>query len=160
MDNTTSSLYQTYDNFCLPHASLRRALLHPEPTKGTGSAKEWRPCTPAMAAGLSDRVWTLREVLLYRVPPWLIYDTAPEGLGTLLICPTNTVGWVRCPPTPGEKCAGGDSDPRGPGLDRPPAHRLTRRTRLQCSPHCGLAAIGTGGARTGLSLAGGRHSTA
>ncbi len=26
--------------------------------------------TPAMAAGLTDHVWTLREVLLYRVPPW------------------------------------------------------------------------------------------
>ena len=23
-----------------------------------------------LAAGLTDRVWTLREVLLYRVPPW------------------------------------------------------------------------------------------
>ena len=23
-----------------------------------------------MAAGLTDRVWTLRQVLLYRVPPW------------------------------------------------------------------------------------------
>jgi hypothetical protein len=23
-----------------------------------------------MAAGLTDRVWTLREVLLCRVPPW------------------------------------------------------------------------------------------
>jgi hypothetical protein len=35
-----------------------------------GSAKQWQPCTPAMAAGLTDRVWTLREVLLFRVPPW------------------------------------------------------------------------------------------
>jgi hypothetical protein len=25
---------------------------------------------PAMAAGLTDHVWTLREVLLLRVPPW------------------------------------------------------------------------------------------
>ncbi len=23
-----------------------------------------------MAAGLTDHVWTLKEVLLYRVPPW------------------------------------------------------------------------------------------
>jgi IS1 family transposase/transposase-like protein len=63
-------LYHTYYNFCLPHASLRVPLVHPEPTKGTGSAKCWGPRTPAMAAGLTDRVWTLREVLLYRVPPW------------------------------------------------------------------------------------------
>jgi hypothetical protein len=40
------------------------------PTTGTGAAKQWRPQTPAMAAGLTDRVWTLREVLLFRVPPW------------------------------------------------------------------------------------------
>ena len=35
-----------------------------------GSTKQWRPCTPAMVAGLTDHVWTLREVLPYRVPPW------------------------------------------------------------------------------------------
>jgi IS1 family transposase len=64
------ALYQTYYNFCLPHASLRQALPQPEPTKGTGSTKQWRPCTPAMSAGLTDRVWTLREVMLYRVSPW------------------------------------------------------------------------------------------
>jgi hypothetical protein len=58
-----------YYNFCLPHTSLRQALPHPVPTNATGSAKQWRPCTPAMRAGLTDRVWTLREVLLYRVPP-------------------------------------------------------------------------------------------
>ena len=64
------ALYHGYDTFCLPHASLRQPLLQPEPTNGTGSAKQWRPCTPAMAAGLTDHVWTLREVLLFRVPPW------------------------------------------------------------------------------------------
>ena len=62
-------LYQVYYNFCLPHASLRQPLLVPEATHGTGSAKRWRPCTPAMAAGLTNHVWTLREVLLSRVPP-------------------------------------------------------------------------------------------
>src|SRR5215831_6657638 len=60
------ALYQTYHNFCLPHASLHQALPQLVPTNGTGSAKTWRPCTPAMAAGLTDRVWTLREVLLFR----------------------------------------------------------------------------------------------
>jgi hypothetical protein len=64
------ALYHVYYNFCLPHASLRQALAEPIATKGTGSAKLWRPCTPAMAAGLTDHVWSLREVLLYRVPPW------------------------------------------------------------------------------------------
>src|SRR5712691_8835357 len=64
------ALYHVYYNFCLPHASLRQPLLQPEPTHGTGSAKRWQPHTPAMAAGLTDQVWTLREVLLFRVPPW------------------------------------------------------------------------------------------
>jgi hypothetical protein len=63
-------VYHAYYNFCLPHASLRQPLLIPEPTNGSGSAKRWRPCTPAMAAGVTDHVWTLKEVLLYRVPPW------------------------------------------------------------------------------------------
>src|SRR3989441_353110 len=63
-------LFQGYHNFCLPHASLCLPQAAPEPTKGSGSAKLWRPCTPAMAAGLTDRVWSLREVLLFRVPPW------------------------------------------------------------------------------------------
>jgi IS1 family transposase len=70
------SLYQMYHNFCLPHASLPLPLPQPEPTHGNGSAKRWRPRTPAMAAGLTDHVWTLREVLLFRVPPW----PQPEGV--------------------------------------------------------------------------------
>jgi hypothetical protein len=64
------AVYHCYYNFCLPHASLRQALAQPEPTNGTGSAKQWQPHTPAMAAGLTDHVWTLREALLFRVPPW------------------------------------------------------------------------------------------
>ena len=69
-------VYHGYYNFCLPHGSLRQPLPQPVPTNGTGSAKQWRPCTPAMAAGLTDHVWTLREVLLFRVPPW----PQPAGL--------------------------------------------------------------------------------
>jgi len=64
------ALYHVYYNFCLPHASLRQPLSQSEPTHGTGSAKRWQPQTPAMAAGLTDHVWTLRAVLLFRVPPW------------------------------------------------------------------------------------------
>ena len=64
------ALFQTYHNFCLPHASLRQPLPQPVPTNGTGSAKRWQPQTPAMAAGLTDHVWSLREVLLFPIPPW------------------------------------------------------------------------------------------
>jgi hypothetical protein len=38
---------------------------------GTGAIKRWQPRTPAMAARLTERVRSLREVLLYRVPQWL-----------------------------------------------------------------------------------------
>jgi hypothetical protein len=64
------AVFHCYDNCCLPHASVRQSLPPPEPTHGTGSATQWRPCTPAMAAGLTNHVWTLREGLLFRVPPW------------------------------------------------------------------------------------------
>ena len=64
------ALFQVYHNFVLPHASLRQPLLIPAATNGRDSAKVWRSCTPAMAAGLTDHVWSLKEVLLFRVPPW------------------------------------------------------------------------------------------
>jgi IS1 family transposase len=70
------ALFQVYHNFVVPHASLRRPLASPEATNGRGSAKVWRPCTPAMAAGLTDHVWSLKAVLLYRVPPWPQAQTA------------------------------------------------------------------------------------
>jgi IS1 family transposase len=63
-------LFQVYHNFVLPHASVRQALATPMATNGQGSAKVWGPCTPAMAAGLTDHGWSLKEVLLYRVPLW------------------------------------------------------------------------------------------
>src|SRR5262244_2872735 len=64
------AVFHCYYNFCLPHASVRWPVPQPEPTHGAGAATLWRPCTPAMAAGLTDHVWTLREMLLFRVPPW------------------------------------------------------------------------------------------
>ena len=63
-------LFQVYHNFVLPHASLRQALGEPKATNSSGSAKMWPLRTPAMAAGLTDHVWSLKEVLFYRVPPW------------------------------------------------------------------------------------------
>jgi hypothetical protein len=63
-------VFHVYHNFVLPHTSLRQALAKPAPTNGRGAAQRWQPCTPAMAAGLTDHVWSLKEVLCYRVPPW------------------------------------------------------------------------------------------
>ena len=64
------SLARAYHNFCLPHASLRLPLPQPLPTRGNGSPKKWQPRTPAMAAGLTDRIWRMEELLLLRIPPW------------------------------------------------------------------------------------------
>jgi hypothetical protein len=63
-------LFQVYHNFVVPHTSLRQRLPLPEVPNGRGTAQVWRPCTPAMAAGLTDHVWSLAEVLCYRIPPW------------------------------------------------------------------------------------------
>jgi hypothetical protein len=62
------ALFHVYHNFVLPHASLRLPL--PDTIRGTGAVKRWQQRTPAMAAGLTDRVWNPREVLISRVPPW------------------------------------------------------------------------------------------
>src|SRR5256884_23160 len=64
------ALFHVYHNFVVPHASLRQRLPLPEATSGSGSAKVWRPCTPAMAAGLTNSMWSLKEGLCSRVPPW------------------------------------------------------------------------------------------
>ena len=59
-----------YYHFVVPHRSLRQRLPYPLPTKGQkGSRKKWKPVTPAMAAGLTDHVWTMDELLSFRVPP-------------------------------------------------------------------------------------------
>ena len=63
-------LFLGYCNLCLPHASLRQPLPRLIPTKGNGSPKKWQPRTPAMAADLTDHVWSVGEFLLFRVPPW------------------------------------------------------------------------------------------
>jgi IS1 family transposase len=64
------AVFQTYHNIVLPHASLRLPLPELEPNSKLGALKRWQPRTPAMAAGLTDRGWSVREVLRYRVPPW------------------------------------------------------------------------------------------
>ena len=48
-------------NFCWDHASLRLAA-------PAGAGHRWQERTPAMAAGLTDHRWTLRELLSFPVP--------------------------------------------------------------------------------------------
>ncbi len=63
-------LFQAYYNVCLPHASLQQTL----PVVSIDASDRGIPyrqkTTPAMAAGLTDHAWSLREFLLFRVPPW------------------------------------------------------------------------------------------
>lgn len=66
-----------YYHLVLPHHSLRQRLPVPEPTRGTGSPRRWRSVTPAMAAGITDHVWTTTELLSYRVPAEFL-DRLPE----------------------------------------------------------------------------------
>jgi IS1 family transposase len=57
-----------YTHVVLPHDRLGQEWPMAEPTRGTGSPRRWQPRTPAMAAGLTDHVWTTDEWLSYRVP--------------------------------------------------------------------------------------------
>jgi len=57
-----------YYHFARHHASLRVKLPEPIPTRGNGSPKKWQQRTPAMAAGLTDHRWSLRELLMCPVP--------------------------------------------------------------------------------------------
>ncbi len=55
-----------YYHFVRPHRGL--CLAEPVPTQGT--PKKWEPRTPAMAANLTDHIWTLEELLMFHAPPW------------------------------------------------------------------------------------------
>ena len=57
-----------YYHFVRPHRGLRRRLPEPIPTKGNGSPKKWEKRTPAMSAELTDHIWSLQELLTFRVP--------------------------------------------------------------------------------------------
>jgi len=50
-------------NFVRPHLSLREEMS--QPIKG----RKWEQRTPAMAAGLTDHIWSLEELLSYRITP-------------------------------------------------------------------------------------------
>ena len=54
----------TYYHFVRCHAGLRVTLPEPIPTRGNGSPKKWQQRTPAMAAGLTDHQWSLKELLM------------------------------------------------------------------------------------------------
>lgn len=57
-------LVGTVYNFCTCHESLRVPLY-----VGRIGRKHWVPRTPAMAAGITDHLWSVFELLSYHVPP-------------------------------------------------------------------------------------------
>ena len=76
------TIFQASHHFVVPHASLRVPLSEVETIPTTEALKRWQPRTPAMAAGLTDRLWSLREILMYRVPPWPQWSVK-ERLGNI-----------------------------------------------------------------------------
>ena len=52
------------------YPSLRVRLAEPQPIGGLRNPKKWQTRTPAMAAGVTDHVLTMQELLSIRVPPW------------------------------------------------------------------------------------------
>lgn len=57
-------LVLAYYHFGRYHSGLRVKLPQPLPTRGNGSPKKWQQRTPAMAAGLTDHCWSLRELFM------------------------------------------------------------------------------------------------
>ena len=57
-------LVGTIYNFCTYHESLRVPLY-----VGRTGRTHWVPRTPAMAAGITDHLWSVSELLRYQVPP-------------------------------------------------------------------------------------------
>jgi transposase-like protein/IS1 family transposase len=54
-------------NFCFPHHQLSKSIHHGCPT------------TPAMAAGLTDHIWSIRELLWYKIAPALWIEPKRRG---------------------------------------------------------------------------------
>jgi IS1 family transposase len=55
--------FQAFYNVARPHMSLRQPLPPQERQRHGAIRPRWRECTPAMAAGITDHVWTFRELL-------------------------------------------------------------------------------------------------
>jgi IS1 family transposase/transposase-like protein len=61
--------FQAFYNVARPHMSLRQPLPLHERTRHGAIRPRWRERTPALAAGLTDHVWTFRELLTAKFEP-------------------------------------------------------------------------------------------
>jgi len=57
--------WRMYYHFVRPHESLAVELIKPAPRKGRQIPRKYQKRTPAMAAGLTERRWTVRELISY-----------------------------------------------------------------------------------------------
>lgn len=71
------TFFQVFYNFSRPHQSLRVPL--PENRRCSQGAvhTKWLPRTPGMAAGITDHVWSFRELLTIKFEP--IYNQSISG---------------------------------------------------------------------------------
>jgi len=65
------NFYKAYHNLVRPHRGLRGAINEKVIGKVT---RKWRKVTPAVSAGIADHVWSLRQLMTYRVPPIIVND--------------------------------------------------------------------------------------
>jgi IS1 family transposase len=61
--------FQAFYNVARPHMSLRQQLPLQERTRHGAIHPRWQERTPAMAAGVTDHVWTFRELLTAKFEP-------------------------------------------------------------------------------------------
>ena len=69
--------FHAFYNFARPHMSLRLPLPEQEPHTSGLLHPKWCHRTPGMAAGLTDHVWTLRELLTVKFEP--IHNQSSSG---------------------------------------------------------------------------------
>jgi len=69
--------FQAFYNFARPHMSLRLPLPEQQPHASGLMQPKWRHRTPGMAAGLTDHVWTFRELLTAKCEP--IHNQSGSG---------------------------------------------------------------------------------
>jgi hypothetical protein len=63
------TLFPAFYNFARPHMSLRLPLSEKAPQASGLIQPKWHHRTPGMAAGLTDHVWTFRELLTAKFEP-------------------------------------------------------------------------------------------
>jgi hypothetical protein len=60
MHQKSLDLFHAWYNFVKPHDSLK--------VKVNSENRKWLQRTPAMAEKITDHIWTLKELLTFRVP--------------------------------------------------------------------------------------------